>query len=1031
MVRRRLSSGEAVRIARDLYGIGGAARELPSERDQNFHLEGPDGAFVLKVAGPAEPDGVLQLQDEALLWLEERAPELAIPRLVAARSGETTVHVDDTGGPQRIRLVTWLPGTLLADARPHAPELLGDLGRFLGRLDAALLGFTHPAAVERDLDWNPSRSLAVIARHRDAIHDPARRALVDGFVRRYEEGAAPLLPKLRKSVIHNDANDRNVLVGEPHPDARRISGLLDFGDMLETHTVSELAVATAYTVLGKRDPLAAAARVVAGYNEAFPLTEPELDALFLLACVRLCCSVSLSAHRRTAEPENPYLTVSEAPAWQALERLATVPPRLAAYTFRAACGLPACPESPAVVDWLRAHRDDIGRVVEPDLDGALVFDLSVGSPLFEALSALEETDRSTERLFGLMKERGAKAGIGRYDEARLVYTTEAFDTPEGERRTVHLAIDVFLAAGSPLFAPLDGVVRAAKDNAARLDYGPTLILRHEPPGCPPFFTLYGHLTRDSLVRLRAGDRVAKGDEIGRIGAPPENGDWPPHVHLQIVLDMLERDGEFPGVAAHSQRDVWLSLSPDPNLILNMPEGRVGPATRAKAAFLEARRRSLGPSLSVSYRRPLEIVRGFLQYLYGETGRAYLDAVNNVAHVGHSHPRVVAAGQRQMAVLNTNTRYLHDAIITYAERLAALLPDPLRVVTFVCSGSEANELALRMARAHTGGTGVVVVDGAYHGNTQGLVDVSPYKFDGPGGRGAPPHVRKVPMPDDYRGLYRRGDPARGERFAAHVGEAFRDLAERGHVPAAFLCESLLSCGGQIELPPGYLAAAYRHARAAGAVTIADEVQVGFGRVGSTFWGFQTQEALAEARGGGGGGPRTPVRPDIVTMGKPIGNGHPLAAVVTTPEIARSFANGMEYFNTFGGNPVSCAIGLAVLDVIEEERLQERAARVGRRLKAGLSGLKDRHPILGDVRGRGLFLGIELVRDRLTLEPAAEEAAYVVERMKDLGILLSTDGPLHDVIKMKPPLAFSESDADRLVSALDDVLGEDFVRSRVGS
>ncbi len=957
------------------------------------------------------------MQDRALVWLQERAPQLAVPRLVAAKSAETMVRAaDEAGAPLRVRLLTWLPGTLLADARPHAPELLRDLGRFLGRLDAALLGFTHAASVERDLDWNPSRSLAVIARHRDAIRDPGRRAIVDGFVRRYEESAAPLLPKLRRSVIHNDANDHNVLVGDPDAEARRVSGLLDFGDMLETQTVSELAVAIAYAMLGKRDPLAAASRVVAGYHEAFPLTEPELDVLFHVACVRLCCSVSLSAHRRTTEPDNAYLTVSEAPAWEALERLSAVPPHLAAYTLRAACSLPPCPESPAVASWLRAHRDEIGRVVEPDLDGALVLDLSAGSPLFEALSALEETARTTERLFGLMKETRAQAGIGRYDEARLVYTTGAFDTPEGERRTVHLAIDVFLPPGAPLFAPLDGIVHAAKDNAARLDYGPTVILRHEPRGCPPFFTLYGHLSRESLERLRAGDGVSKGDEIGRIGAPPENGDWPPHVHFQIVLDMLGRDGEFPGVAAFSQREVWLSLSPDANLILKMPEERVRAAARPKPAILEARRRSLGPSLSVSYRRPLEIVRGFAQHLYDETGRAYLDGVNNVAHVGHGHPRVVAAGRRQMAVLNTNTRYLHETIVAYAERLTALLPEPLHVVTFVCSGSEANELALRMARARTCGTGIVVVDGAYHGNTQGLVDVSPYKFDGPGGRGAPPHVRKVPMPDDYRGLHRREVPDRGERFAAYVGEAFRDLAEHGHAPAAFLCESLLSCGGQIELPPGYLAAAHRHARAAGAVTIADEVQVGFGRVGSSFWGFETQEGAL---------------PDIVTMGKPMGNGHPLAAVVTTPEIAGAFANGMEYFNTFGGNPVSCAIGLAVLDVIEEERLQERAERVGGRLKAGLSGLQDRHAILGDVRGRGLFLGIELVRSRETLEPAAEEAAYVVERMKDLGILLSTDGPLHDVIKMKPPLAFSEADADRLVSALDDVLGEDFVMHRLVS
>jgi 4-aminobutyrate aminotransferase-like enzyme len=365
----------------------------------------------------------------------------------------------------------------------------------------------------------------------------------------------------------------------------------------------------------------------------------------------------------------------------------------------------------------------------------------------------------------------------------------------------------------------------------------------------------------------------------------------------------------------------------------------------------------------------------------------------------------------MSMLNTNTRYLHPSILRYAERLRATLPLPLSVCFFVCSGSEANELALRLARAATGGRDVVVLDGAYHGNTQTLVDVSPYKHAGPGGAGAPAWVHAVPMPDDYRGPYRRDDPARAARYAAPVREAFERARSLGGKPSAFLCESLLSCGGQVVLPPGYLAEAYAHARAAGAVCIADEVQVGFGRVGR-FWGFETQGVV----------------PDIVTMGKPIGNGHPLGAVVTTPAIAAAFANGMEYFNTFGGNPVSCEIGLAVLDVLRDERLPERAVRVGARLEEGLRTLAARHPIVGDVRGLGLFLGIELVLDPIARTPAPRHAAYVVERMKDHGILLSTDGPDHNVIKMKPPLVFSEEDADRAVRAYDRVLSEDFVRFR---
>jgi len=412
--------------------------------------------------------------------------------------------------------------------------------------------------------------------------------------------------------------------------------------------------------------------------------------------------------------------------------------------------------------------------------------------------------------------------------------------------------------------------------------------------------------------------------------------------------------------------------------------------RTPAQLLDARRRHLGPSLSVSYREPLEIVRGRRQYLYDSAGRAYLDAVNNVAHVGHCHPRVTQAVARQMELLNTNTRYLGEHLVEYIERLTATLPPPLSVVYLASSGSEANELALRLARAHTGAEGVLVVETAYHGNTNALVDISPYKFDGPGGRGRPPHVRVLPLPDPYR------YPGRDWGIAETVRQ----------FPcwAAFFCESALSCAGQVMLPPGYLRAAYQAVRARGGVCVADEVQTGFGRAGSHFWMFERQGVV----------------PDIVTMGKPIGNGHPIGAVVTTAEIAASFANGMEYFSTYGGNPVSCAAGMAVLDVIRDEDLQANAVTTGDYLLASLRELATRHPLIGDVRGLGLFLGFELVRNPDTREPAAAEASSLINRMKDLGVLLSTDGPFHNVIKIKPPMVFSRADADLLVGRLESVL-----------
>jgi 4-aminobutyrate aminotransferase-like enzyme len=299
-----------------------------------------------------------------------------------------------------------------------------------------------------------------------------------------------------------------------------------------------------------------------------------------------------------------------------------------------------------------------------------------------------------------------------------------------------------------------------------------------------------------------------------------------------------------------------------------------------------------------------------------------------------------------------------------------------------------------------------INGAYHGNLSSLIEISPYKFDGPGGRGAPPHVHKVLTPDGYRGPHKYENPAAGSLYALAVKQAIETIEEKGRGVAAFICESLMGCAGQIVYPDGFLREAFAHIRKAGGVCIADEVQVGLGRVGTHFWGFETQGVV----------------PDIVTMGKPMGNGHPLAAVVTTPDVAASFDTGMEYFSSFGGNPVSCAVGLAVLDVIRQEKLQENARKVGAYFKSRLEETKKISPLVGDVRGLGLFLGIELVLDRATLAPATAEASYVAERMKDKGVLVSTDGPYKNVLKIKPPLVFTQADADLYVETLAEVLAE---------
>ncbi|XP_067380981.1 ethanolamine-phosphate phospho-lyase isoform X2 [Channa argus] len=389
----------------------------------------------------------------------------------------------------------------------------------------------------------------------------------------------------------------------------------------------------------------------------------------------------------------------------------------------------------------------------------------------------------------------------------------------------------------------------------------------------------------------------------------------------------------------------------------------------KKTTIDLRKKHIGPSCKIFFSQdPIKIVQAKGQYMYDEKGQRYLDCINNVAHVGHCHPDVVKAGAQQMGLLNTNSRFLHDNLVLYAQRLQATLPEQLSVCYFVNSGSEANDLALRLARQYTGHRDVITLENAYHGHVSSLIDISPYKFHQLSGAQLNPFV---------------------------------------HVIAAFIAESLQSCGGQVIPPVGYFQQVAEHVHKAGGVFIADEVQVGFGRVGTNFWAFQLQgEDFV---------------PDIVTMGKPIGNGHPMSCVVTTKEVAEAFmSSGMDYFNTFGGNPVSCAIGLAVLDVIVKEDLQGNAMRVGRYLANLLEKQKEKHALIGDVRGCGLFVGVELVRDRLKLTPATAEAQEVIYKLKEEHILLSADGPHRNVLKFKPPMCFTGEDADLVVEKIDRIL-----------
>ena len=998
---------EEAQLAAKRYGRQGA-RELTSERDQNFLIEG-DGQspIVLKIANSLEAGALVETQQLAMSVLARRGAP--VPRVVCTEAGEPHFEIRGRDGRgHQAWAVSLLPGILLAE-RPHRPiELLEDVGRTIGRIVAALADFTHPA-LERDFHWDLMSSVSLVSRTRElgsgASVDEAIARTLDNMGRYVQ----PRVAELPKTAIHNDLNDHNILVS---PDENRVTGVIDFGDMLVGWRIADLAIAAAYTMLDAPDPLAVLGALVRGATREVQFNDAELEVLYGLACMRLALSTAIANFQLFQHPENEYLGVSQAPIRRTLPRLTAIPYELATAVVREAAGREPVERSARVRRWLGVRTDTFVPVLNADLrsEQSLVLDLSVASPLISGDHDDNAEPKLTARIDAAMRDSGAHVAIGRYDEPRLLYTAPFFAGPSehAERRTIHIGLDLFAPAGTPVHAPLEGVVHALANNAVPQDYGPVVILRHKTDDGDVFFTLYGHLSSASLDGLTQGQFIERGKRFAWLGTPDENVGWTPHLHLQIITNLLDLGTDFPGVAPASQRAVWRSLSPDPNLIVGVPADRFPKRVPDSLTTIDERRHRFGGNLSIAYRSPVRAERGWMQYLYDDVGRRFLDGYNNVPHVGHCHPRVVAAGQRQMSVLNTNTRYPSDLANEYANRLTATMPGSLRdgVVYLVSSASEANELALRLARAHTRARAMIVLEAAYHGNTTSLIDISPYKHNGPGGTGTPDWVHLAPLADDYRGRYKRRDPEAGPKYAAQVGELVTRIRERGRAVAGFIAESCPSVGGQIVFPPGYLAAVYHLVRAAGGVCIADEVQTGLGRIGTHFWAFEQQDVV----------------PDIVVMGKPLGNGHPLAAVVTQREVAASFANGMEYFSTFGGNQVSCAIGLAVLDVVRDEQLQAHALRVGNRMLDRLRPFVDRYSLVGDVRGSGLFLGVELVRDRDTLEPAHHEAAEIVNRMREEGILIGTDGPFHNVLKIRPPTPFDEANGDRLVETLDGVLAE---------
>jgi len=994
----------AEKICADQYQILGKASMLPGEIDFNFkiNVNGVD-RYILKISRPDAKVEELEFQQKLLQHLELSKESVLAPQVIKDQSGLSISQVTDSFGRKRfVRLLSWIPGRIYSKVNPQSAALRYSLGKQCGSLTKALFGFDHPHA-HRKLDWDIAQSLWTLE-HRHLFLDN-KRDIVEYFQELFK-ASFDHYDLLRKSVIHNDANDNNVIVSN---DLRRpeVLASIDYGDALFTQTINDLAISCAYGIMDQNDPLAATVDIVKGYHQRFSIEEQELKHLYAAIAMRLVISVTKSALNKVKEPDNIYLQISEKPAWEVLKKWKELSEDFVHFSLRRACGLSAHPEQDEFITWAKTTKIGVEQLF-PSKNSSDCFpiDLSVSSKWLGHLSDFANFDLFQFKLDQLQKNHPNKIIAGGYLEPRMVYSTDAYEKLGNngkESRTIHLGIDFWLPAGTPVHAVLEGEIVTAINDAGDKEYGGLIIVKHRV-GKLAFYSLYGHLSVKSATSRKVGERIKQGELIAYLGESYENGNWPPHLHFELMLSMLDYSIDFPGVAYKSELEVWKSICPDPNLLFKI-SSLVVDREQNDDKLWAYRKNHLGRGMSLSYDQPIQMVRGMGVYLIDQYGKKYLDTVNNVAHVGHEHHRVVKAGQEQMALINTNTRYLHENINFLVQELLDTLPPELCVVHLVNSGSEANELALRMAKTVTGQEDVLASEVGYHGNTNACIEISSYKFDGKGGRGCPEHTRIFPLPDTFRGKYRGNDAA--HQYALAVQDQIEIIRQKGRSPAAFIVEPIISCGGQIELPEGFLAEAYAYTRTAGGLCISDEVQVGCGRMGKTFWGFELQGVI----------------PDIITIGKPLGNGHPIAAVVCTREVADQFANGMEYFNTFGGNPVSCAIATEVLRTVKAEGLQTNALKVGSYLKEKLKELASSFPILASIRGQGLFLGIELTDSELN--PMPDQTSYLVGRMKDFGILMSIDGPDHNVLKIKPPMVFSKENANELIERLKMILTEDFM------
>ncbi|MBC3774773.1 aminotransferase [Pseudomonas sp. SWRI99] len=953
----QVSEAQALQWLREHYGLSGTLQALGSQQDLNYRLDSARGRFVLKICRGDYALVELQAQHAGLKYLAEHS-SIRVPGVITANNGEDLLSLQADGAAVHVRLLEYIDGQPLTDFNHLGREVVAGFGRLCGEMDLALAGFDHPG-LERTLQWDARHANALIQHLLPVVTDASQRASISAAAEQSECRLQPLLDKLPVQAIHMDITDDNVVWQRDAQHHWQLQGVIDFGDLVRTWRITDLSVTCAALLHhADGDPFVILPAVKA-YHAANPLQYEELQALWPLIVARAAVLVLSGEQQVSIDPGNTYSRDNLSHEWEIFRVATSVPLALmeAAIVDAVGCALPAI-DSDGFAPLLPSL---VGR------EFALI-DLGVLSPHFEAGNW--EQAGIDQRL---LAEAAAAHGLAasRYGQYRLSRTRA--DSAE-EPDTFALHVELHVPHGTAVAAPFAGVLQSAGDDALQLN-GAQLSVR-----------LWGVTTH-----LPSGTALDKGQALGEISGP-----------LRVQLCRGEHL-DAPLFCTPSRAPAWRALCPSPAALLGLACD-AEPELDGKT-LLERRAASFARTQKHYYADPPRIERGWRNHLIDMQGRSYLDMLNNVAVLGHGHPRMAAVAARQWSLLNTNSRFNYAAVAEFSERLLKLAPAGMDRVFLVNSGSEANDLAIRLAWAYSGGRDIISVLEAYHGWTVGADAVSTSIADNPKAlESRPDWVHPVTAPNTYRGEFRGPDSA--PDYVRSVEHHLHKLAEHKRQLAGFICEPVYGNAGGISLPPGYLQQVYALVRAQGGVCIADEVQVGYGRMGRFFWGFEDQGVV----------------PDIITMAKGMGNGQPLGAVITRREIAEALEAEGYFFSSAGGSPVSCQIGMAVLDVMEEEKLWENAQAVGDHFKARLEALIDKHPLVGAVHGSGFYLGLELVRNRETLEPATAETALLCDRLRELGIFMQPTGDDLNILKIKPPMVTSRQSVDFFVDMLDRVLTE---------